>query len=126
MSNANLKQFLDTIDNTAKAVTAMQRRLKSPRPVITPGMLVRPKFNMKVTLWSHYITRTCPDGVVRATMRDRLTHNLDEQALVIGVPLIKVRNNNGTGVVMLYLPTSQRFAYAWDSSLKIIVGDPNA
>lgn len=89
------------------------------RPIL-PGALVRPKFNMKVTLWNEYHTRVCPDGITRATMRRDTGFYLNEAALVIGVPMRPVRGERGTGVIMLYLPKSQRFCYTWDSYLKVV------
>lgn len=94
--------------------------MSSPRLPLLPGSLVRPKFNMKVTLWSSYTTRVCQDGITRATMKRSLGTNLDSYALVISVPLVPVRNNNGTGVVALYVPALARFCYTWDSYLKVL------
>ena len=87
---------------------------------LTPGMLVRPKFNQTVSVWPEYTTRRCPDGVTRATMKRGTwleAGRLNTVALVIGVPDFEVRNNHGTHLVQLFIPAQHLFAYAWDSSL---------
>lgn len=128
-SDQALHSFPEFVDNTAKAVNSIQHRQKPQRIAITPGMLVSAwRHNVIEPLWSHYTIHALPSGLVRVTMHGLLDACVDETALVIAVPrpVIEVKNIVRDGVVMLYLPTSQRFACVWSSSLRIVAGDPNA